>query len=85
MTPSTYFGLLAEFGTVHVPITELGKKYFGYSELVAKNNATKNKYPFPVFRVGQSEKSTWVADIADVANYIDKVKDKAKKEYLLAN
>jgi hypothetical protein len=85
MTPSTYFGLLAEFGTAHVPITELGKKYFGYSELVAKNNAATNKYPFPVFRIGVSNKSTWVADIADVANYIDKVKEKAKKEYLLAN
>lgn len=84
MTPSTYFGLLAEFGTAHVPVVELGKKYFGYSELISKNKAATNKYPFPVFRIG-TEKSTWVADIADVANYIDKVKDKAKKEYLLAN
>jgi len=84
MTPSTYFGLLAEFGTAHVPVVEIGAKYFGLSEKEAKRKASSNDFPFPVFRIG-TEKSTWVADIADVANYIDKVKEKAKKEYSLAN
>lgn len=80
MTPSTYFGLLAEFGTAHVPIVELGKKYFNLSEEMAKRDAAANKYPFPVFKVG-TNKSVWMADIADVAKYIDEVKEKAKKEY----
>jgi hypothetical protein len=84
LTPSTYFALMAEFGTAHVPVTIIGKKYFGYSEIVAKNNATRNKYPFLVFRAG-GDKSIWLTDIVDVAAYIDKVKEKAKLEYNTAN
>ena len=80
MKTSTYFALFAEFGTAHIPITEIGKKYFGYSESKAKTEALKNNYPFPVFRLG-GQKSVWVADISVVADHLDKVMEKAKKEW----
>jgi hypothetical protein len=83
MNPSTYFSLMAEFGTGHIPATEIGAKYFGYDEVTAKRKAAKNDFPFPVFRVG-SNKTTWMVDIADFAAYLDSVKEKAKKEYALA-
>ena len=84
MTPSTYFGLLAEFGTAHVPVVELGAKYFGHSPVIAKRTAMANKYPFPVFRPG-NQQSTLMVDIAEFANYLDRVKEKAKAEYKCAN
>lgn len=80
MTPSTYFGLLAEFGAAHVPVTEIGVKYFNLSESEAKRKAASNDYPFPVFRAG-GNKSTWMADIAVFSEYLDAVKEKAKAEY----
>jgi len=80
MKPSTYFSLLAEFGTAHIPITDVGKKYFGYSEPEAKRAAISNKYPFPVFRAG-SNKSPWVVDAGELADYLDKCIEKAKEEF----
>jgi len=49
--PSTYFGLMAEFQKAHIPVTEVGSKYFGYDEAKAKRAAAKNEFPFPVFRL----------------------------------
>jgi hypothetical protein len=83
MTPSTYFGLMAEFQKAHIPITELGPKYFGYDEEKSKREAAKGAYPFPVFRLG-SNKTTWMVAIEDFAAYLDQVKEKAKKEYRAA-
>lgn len=80
MKTSTYFSLFAEFGTAHIPITEIGRKYFGYSDSKSKTEALKNNYPFPVFRIG-GQKSIWVVDIAVVADYLDAAMDKAKKEW----
>ena len=84
MTPSTYFGLLAEFGSAHIPVVEIGAKYFGHSSEIAKRTAMANKYPFPVFRPG-NQQSTLMVDIAEFANYLDRVKEKAKAEYKCAN
>lgn len=84
MTPSTYFGLLAEFGTAHVSVIEIGAKYFGLSEKESKRKASGNEFPFPVFRAG-GNKTTWLADIVIFADYLDKVKDKAKAEFKSAN
>lgn len=80
MTPSTYFGLLAEFGTAHVPVVEIGAKYFGLSEKEAKRKASGNDFPFPIFKAGNN-KSVWMADIGIFAEYLDAVKEKAKAEY----
>jgi len=78
--PSTYFALLAEFGTAHIPIVDIGKKYFNLDERKAKNDAARNKYPFPVFRPG-GQKSEWMVDAADFAKYLDEVKEKAAREH----
>ena len=83
MKPSTLFLLMAEFGTVHIPITEVGKKYFSHDEKTAKNQAAANKYPFPVFRAAGG-KSIWVVDIAILSEYLDKLRDKAVAEYRAA-
>jgi hypothetical protein len=83
MTPSTYFGLMAEFQKAHIPITEVGAKYFGYDDEASKRAASNNKYPFPVFRMG-SNKTIWMVAIEDLAEYLDKVKEKAKNEFKLA-
>jgi hypothetical protein len=77
---STHFLLLAEFGTGTIPVVEFAAKYFGYDEDRAKREAALGNYPFPVFRLG-SNKTTWLVDIEHVADYLDKVKNKAKAEF----
>jgi hypothetical protein len=80
LQPSTYFALLAEFGTAHIPIVKIGEKYFGLNEQQAKNAAARAKYPFPVFRAG-GQKSEWIVDASDLAKYIDAIKEKASKQF----
>jgi len=81
--PSTYFGLLAEFGKAHIPVTEIGAKYFDHDDKTAKRYARDAKYPFPVFRAGNNA-STWMVDAVVFADYLDKVKEKARAEYKAA-
>lgn len=80
MTPSTYFGLLAEFGAAHIPVTEVGAKYFGHDDKTAKNYARSARYPFPVFQCG----GKWMIDAAVFGEYLDKIKAKAIEEYKAA-
>ena len=85
MKPSTLFLLMAEFNTTHIPVVEVGKKYFGYEDRTAKNAAKNNKYPFPVFRLGNSKMSPWLVDISKLADYLDKESARAEREFKEAN
>jgi hypothetical protein len=77
MKLSTHFLLMAEFGTGHIPVTELGAKYFNYEPHVAKRYAAANKYPFPCFKVGNE----WKVDIDVLAAYLDGIKEKALQQW----
>jgi len=76
----TYFGLMAEFGTAHIPVTEIGAKYFGHDDKTAKQYAAGSKYPFPAFKCG----SKWMIDAEVFSKYLDKIKAKAEAEYMAA-
>lgn len=80
VNPSTVFALMYEFGAAHIPVTAVGKKYFGYDESTATRKAAQGKYPFTVFRAG-NQKTPWLVDAVDLAAYLDKVKEKAKKQF----
>lgn len=38
----------------------------------AKRLASKQELPFPVMRLGEKGKATWMVNISDLAQYIDK-------------
>lgn len=80
MNITTIFALMAEFGTAHIPVVEVGKKYFGYDERQAKRAAAENGYPFPVFRAG-SNKSIWIVDVGDLSAYLDKCRERSREEF----
>lgn len=80
MIPTTYYALLMEYGTTDIPLLDFAKKRFGYDELVASRKAKDSAYPFPVFRLG-GQKSPWLVNIKDAAEYIDMVSERARKEF----
>ena len=80
-TPTTFFALFLEFQRAHIPVEEVGKRYFNHDEVTAKDKARKNKYPFPVFKVG----TQWMVDINQLANYLDGLKKKAEIEFNLTH
>ena len=75
---STYFGLLAEFGEAHIPLEKIALKYFGLSPTEAKRRAPIKNLPCRVFRLS-GQKSPWLVSIADLAELIDKQREKASE------
>lgn len=80
MQASTYFALLAEFGTGDIPLEICCKKYFGLSKEKAGSLARHHKLPVPAYR-GGSQMSQWLINASDLANYIDKQREAAKQNW----
>ena len=78
--PTTYFGLLIEYGTTEIPLIKIAPKLGINSPEVANRKAAKNELPFKVYRIGDN-KRPWLVDIKDFAEYLNKVKEKAQREF----
>lgn len=76
---NTYFGLLAEFGTAHIPLDLVAKRYLGMTPNEAKRAAGLRKLPVPAIRMG-SQKSPWLIPAEDLAKYLDQLKETARRE-----
>jgi hypothetical protein len=69
----THHLLLAQFSNrVLIPVDELAEPYLGLSIATAKRRAKTNDLPFPVFRMGNSQKSPFVVHLHDLVRFIDK-------------
>ena len=77
---STFFGLMAEFGTTQIPLALVSDKYLGMSERQAKDKASLQELPIPAFRIG-SQKSPWHVSAADLAQHIDACRDAASDRF----
>lgn len=84
MTTSTFFALMAEFGTVEVELGKVCEKYFGLSEDKAKARAQVQGLPVHVHRCG-SRKSPWLVNLHDLARHIDLQRSKAEAEWKKMN
>ena len=80
MKSSTFFALMAEFGTGDIPLEHCCTKYFGMSLRKASAKARIQQLPVPAYR-GGSQKSMWLVNAADLANHIDTLKEKAKHDW----
>lgn len=81
---STYFALLAEFGTAQVPVELVAEKYFGLATNTALRHAAQNRLPVPAYRMA-SQKSPWLVDAADLAVLIDVQREEARRQWERAN
>lgn len=77
---STFFALMAEFGTAEIPLDEISEKYFGLSPDRARNKAARQQLPVPAYR-GGSQKSQWLISAAELANHLDDQKHKARQQW----
>lgn len=81
---STYFALLAEYSESEVPLANVCQKYFGLSPAKAAARAGRHALPIPAWR-GGSQKSTWLISLKDLAEFIDKQRELAWREWRLVN
>jgi hypothetical protein len=80
MNSSTFFALMAEYGTGDIPLEHCCEKYFGMSAKKACSKARLQQLPVPVYR-GGSQKSMWLISTADLAHHIDTLKQSAKHDW----
>lgn len=85
MKTSTYFALLAEFGTAQIPLEKMCKDYFNLSIAEAARKAAKQSLPVPVFVFRESKGSPYFVKAESLAEYIDQQNEKAKQEWLAVN
>jgi hypothetical protein len=77
---NTVFLLMAEFGQADIPLEQVAAKYLGLDAAHAKRQAASQALPFPVYRAG-SQKSPWMVRVSDLAEYLDKCRENAKREW----
>jgi len=77
------FFLIAEFGTSQVPL-ERCANVFGLTPDEAAKRAARAALPVPAYRAG-SQKSPWLVDVEDLANYLGAQKAKASDEWRKVN
>lgn len=77
---STYFALLAEFGTADIRLKDCCDKYFGLGEKKAGERARHQQLPVPSYR-GGSQKADWLINAADLAVHIDRQRDAARSDW----
>jgi Pyocin activator protein PrtN len=80
MKISTYFALLAEFGTAQIPLESVAIKFLAIDTQTAKNKAAKQQLPFPCVRIN-GQKSPWFVDAGTLAQFIDQKLDEAKQTW----
>lgn len=68
---SSFFGLLAEFGSTQIPLARCCESYFGCSEDHANEKAAAGRLPVPAFKLG-SKKSGWFIHARDLAAHVDR-------------
>ena len=81
---NTYFALMAEYETAEIPLFKIAAKYFGMDNKKAAEKARTQSLPVPVYR-GGSQKSQWLVSAADLAAYLDQLKEQARNDHKRIN
>lgn len=80
---STFFALMAEYGTAEIPLGQVSEKYFGLNPRTAANRAP-SRLPCPVYR-SAGQKSQWLVSAQDLAAMIDKNRERSLEEWKKVN
>ncbi|WP_422398480.1 pyocin activator PrtN family protein [Teredinibacter turnerae] len=72
-----------EYETGDIPLALCCEKYFGLDLKTAERKARNNDLPVPCYR-GGSQKSKWLIDAQDLAAWLDKIKEEARRAHAAA-
>ncbi|WP_272670858.1 pyocin activator PrtN family protein [Providencia sp. PROV147] len=77
---NTVFLLMAEFETSQIPLSVVAEKFLNLTPSYADRQAALGKLPFPTYR-DDSQKAPRMVHISDLAEWIDKRRCEARKEF----
>ena len=81
---NTVFLLMAEFGMADIPLEKVATKYLGLDIRQCKRAAAMQQLPLPCYRAG-SQKSPWLVRVTDLADYLDKCREQAARDWHAMN
>lgn len=82
---NTVFLLMAEFETSTIPLSLIAERYLGMKPETANKKANAGDLSIPTFRLDDGQKAPRIVHITDLADYIDKKRDEANKEFQKMN
>ena len=77
----TLFALIARFGDINIPLSDISEPYLGITPRTAEQQAKQEALPFPTFKVRGSEKSPTMVRAQDLASHIDSKLSEAKERW----
>ncbi|MCO6549911.1 MULTISPECIES: pyocin activator PrtN family protein [Gilliamella] len=78
---NTVFLLMAEFNTPTIPLSQIAERYLGMTIATANKKASSGELAIPSFRLDAGQKAPRIVHIQDLADYIDKQREIARKEF----
>lgn len=83
---STFTMLVMRYMSPVVPLEAVVKDYLSHMSLeIAKRKAAKQELPFPVIRLGEKQKASWMVNVSDLAVYIDRQTSLAQHDHKAMN
>lgn len=82
---NTVFLLMAEFGTPTIPLSQIAERYLGMKPETANKKANCGELALPSFRLDQGQKAPRIVHVKDLADFIDRKRDEAKREIELTH
>ena len=83
---NTYTMLVLRYMSQVVPLENVVEDYLSHMSLeIAKRKAVKQELPFPVIRLGEKQKASWMVNLADLAVYIDQQTALAQHDHRVMN
>ena len=81
---STFMALMLEYETADIPLKSCCEKYFGISHEKASSKARHQQLPVACYR-GGSQKSEWLINAHDLAEWLDRLKQNARHDHQRIN
>lgn len=83
---NTFTMLVMRYMSPVVPLENVVADYLSHMSLeIAKRKAVKQELPFPVIRMGEKQKASWMVNVSDLAVYIDQQTSLAQHDYKAMN
>ena len=83
---NTYTMLVLRYMSPVVPLENVVEDYLSHMSLeIAKRKAVKQELPFPVIRLGEKQKASWMVNLHDLAVYIDQQTAVAQHDHKAMN
>lgn len=83
---NTFTMLVMRYMSPVVPLENVVADYLSHMSLeIAKRKALKQELPFPVIRMGEKQKASWMVNVSDLAVYIDQQTSLAQHDYKAMN